>query len=81
LAGKGLVNAYATGKGRVTLRAKTHIEEMKGGRHRIVVYEIPYQVNKSSLLERIAELVRYGRIKDISDLRDESRPVRSVHCY
>jgi DNA gyrase subunit A len=69
---EGLVNAYATGKGRVTLRAKTHIEEMKGGRHRIVVYEIPYQVNKSSLLERIAELVRYGRIKDISDLRDES---------
>jgi DNA gyrase subunit A len=69
---EGLVNAYATGKGRVTIRAKTNIEEMKPGRFRIVVSEIPYQVNKSSLLERIAELVRYGRIKDISDLRDES---------
>jgi DNA gyrase subunit A len=69
---EGLVNAYATGKGRVTMRAQTQIEEMKGGRYRIVVTEIPYQVNKASLLERIADLVRDGRIKDISDLRDES---------
>jgi DNA gyrase subunit A len=69
---EGLVNAYATGKGRITMRAVAKIEEIKGNRHRIVVSEIPYQVNKSSLLERIAELVRDGRIKDIADLRDES---------
>jgi len=69
---EGLLNAYATGKGRITMRAVARIEEMKGGRHRIVVSEIPYQVNKSSLLERIADLVREGRLKDISDLRDES---------
>ncbi len=64
--------AYGTGKGRVIMRARTRIEEMAGGRHRILVTEIPYQLNKSTLLERIAELVREGRIPDISDLRDES---------
>ncbi len=69
---EGLVNAYATGKGRVIMRAIARIEEMKGNRHRIVVSEIPYQVNKASLLERIADLVRSDKIKDISDLRDES---------
>jgi len=69
---EGLTNAYATGKGRITMRAAAKIEEMKGNRHRIVVTEIPYQTNKSSLLERIAELVRDGKLKDISDLRDES---------
>ena len=69
---EGLINAYATGKGRITMRAVAKIEEMRGNRHKIVVSEIPYQVNKASLLERIADLVRYGRIKDISDLRDES---------
>jgi DNA gyrase subunit A len=69
---EGLMNAYATGKGRVTMRAIARIEEMKGNRHRIVVTEIPYQVNKSSLIERIAELARSDKLKDISDLRDES---------
>jgi DNA gyrase subunit A len=69
---EGLRNAYGTGKGRVIMRATAKIEEMKGSRHRIVVTEIPYQVNKSSLLERIADLVRDGKLKDISDLRDES---------
>jgi DNA gyrase subunit A len=69
---EGLLNAYATGKGRVTMRASANIEETKADRFRIVVTEIPFQVNKSSLLERIADLVRYGKIKDISDLRDES---------
>ena len=64
--------AYGTGKGRVIIRARTRIEEMAGGRHRILVTEIPYQLNKTTLLERIAELVREGRIPDISDLRDES---------
>ena len=69
---EGLINAYATGKGRITMRAVAKIEEMKGNRHRIVITEIPYQVNKSSLLERIADLVRVGKLKDIADLRDES---------
>ncbi len=64
--------AYGTGKGRLTMRAVTRIEEMGGGRFRIVVTEIPYQLNKTTLLERIAELVREGRISDINDLRDES---------
>ncbi len=71
---EGLINAYATGKGRITMRATAKIEDMKGkgNRYRIVFTDIPYQVNKSSLLERIAELVRFGKLKDISDLRDES---------
>ena len=69
---EGLINAYATGKGRITMRAVARIEEMRGNRHRIVVTEIPYQVNKAALLERIADLVRDGKLKDISDLRDES---------
>ncbi len=69
---EGLLNAYGTGKGRVTMRAVARIEEMKGNRHRIVVTEIPYQVNKASLLERIADLVRTDKLKDIADLRDES---------
>ncbi len=64
--------AYGTGKGRLIMRARTRIEEMSGGRHRILVTEIPYQLNKSTILERIAELVRDGRLSDISDLRDES---------
>ena len=64
--------AYGTGKGRLIMRARTRIEEMAGGRFRIVVTEIPYQLNKTTILERIAELVREGRITDISDLRDES---------
>jgi DNA gyrase subunit A len=67
-----IASAYGTGKGRIVMRARARIEEMSGGRHRIIVTEIPYQLNKSSLLERIAELVRDGRISDISDLRDES---------
>jgi DNA gyrase subunit A len=68
----GIKQAYSTGKGRIVMRALANIEEMSGSRHRIVVTEIPYQVNKSSLIERIAELVREGRLGDISDLRDES---------
>ena len=65
-------SAYAMGRGRVTVQAKTHIEEMSRSRHRIVVTELPYQVNKSRLIERIAALVRDGRIEGIADLRDES---------
>lgn len=69
---EGIRNAYATGKGLVVIRAKAHIEEMRGNRHRIVVSELPYQVNKARLIERIAELVRSKRLDAISDLRDES---------
>ncbi len=69
---EGIVQAYATGRGRIIMRAMTHIEEMRGNRHRIVVTEIPYMVNKSTLLERIAALVREGKLDSISDLRDES---------
>jgi DNA gyrase subunit A len=69
---EGIVQAYATGRGRIIMRAKAKIEEMDGGRHRIVVTEIPYQVNKTTLLERIAKLVRTDRLTSIFDLRDES---------
>jgi DNA gyrase subunit A len=64
--------AYTTGRGKLMVRGIAHIEEMKGGRHSIVITEIPYQVNKAGLVQRIAELVREGRMDSISDLRDES---------
>ena len=69
---EGIRQAYSTGRGRIVLRGLAHIEEMGSNRHRIVVTEIPFQVNKSSLIERIAELARSGKLDDISDLRDES---------
>ncbi len=69
---EGIRQAYSTGRGRIVLRGLTHIEDMSGGRQRIVITEIPFLLNKSSLIERIAELAREGRISDISDLRDES---------
>ncbi len=69
---EGIVHAYSTGKGRIVLRAQAHIEETTGGRHQIVITEIPYQVNKSTLIMRIAELVREDKLDQISDLRDES---------
>ncbi len=69
---EGIRQAYGSGKGRIVLRGKAHIEEMSGGRHRIVITEIPYQINKSGLLEHIADLARSGKIDAISDLRDES---------
>ena len=68
----GIESAYGTGKGRLVVRGVAHIEEGKSGRHEIIITEIPYQVNKASLIERIAELVREDRIDQISDLRDES---------
>ena len=64
--------AYATGRGRVTVRAKATIEASSGNRHRIIVTEIPYQVNKSRVIERIAQLVRDKKIEGISDIRDET---------
>jgi DNA gyrase subunit A len=67
----GIKEAYTTGKGRIIVRAKASIENYKG-RSRIVITEIPYQVNKASLIEKIAELVQERKIEDISDIRDES---------
>jgi DNA gyrase subunit A len=64
--------AYATGRGGVVCRAKTEIEETKSGMFRIIVSEVTYQTNKSTLLEKIAELVRDKKIEGIKDLRDES---------
>ncbi len=69
---QGIEAAYATGHGRLILRGVAHIEEIKGGRYQIVITEIPYQVNKAALIERIAELVREEKIDQIADLRDES---------
>ena len=68
----GSRNGLMTGRGSVIMRAKTNIETMKGGREAIIVTEVPYQVNKASMVEKIAELVREKRIDGISDLRDES---------
>jgi DNA gyrase subunit A len=69
---EGILQAYITGRGRIVLRGLAHIEEMGGNRHRIVITEIPFQLNKTSLIERIADLARSGKLDDISDLRDES---------
>lgn len=70
---EGIRQAYVTGRGRIILRGRAHIEEMdQAGRFRIVITEIPYQLKKTTLIERIASLVREDKIKSISDLRDES---------
>jgi len=69
---EGIESAYGTGRGRLVVRGLAHIEEGKSGRHNIVITEIPFQVNKSNLIQRIAELVRDDKIDQISDLRDES---------
>jgi DNA gyrase subunit A len=72
LGNDAIIQAYATGRGKLTVRAVANIEEMAGNRHRIVITEIPYQLNKTTLLERIATLVRTDKLDEISDLRDES---------
>ncbi|RMF04552.1 MAG: DNA gyrase subunit A, partial [Chloroflexi bacterium] len=64
--------AYAVGKGRVTVQAKVHIEEMSRNRHRLVITELPYQTNKANLTEKIADLARDGKLEGLADLRDES---------
>lgn len=69
---RGIREAYRTGKGIIYLRARTHYEESKPGRQSIIVTELPYQVNKARLLEKIAELVKEKRLEGISGLRDES---------
>ncbi len=63
---------YSTGRGRLIVRGQAHIEEAKNGRFNIIITEIPYQINKTTLIERIADLAREGRLDSISDLRDES---------
>ncbi|MDM8520571.1 DNA gyrase subunit A [Anaerolineales bacterium HSG6] len=67
-----LKSAYAVGKGRITVQAKVHIEEMSRNRNRLVITELPYQTNKASLVEKIANLARDEKIEGIADLRDES---------
>jgi DNA gyrase subunit A len=69
---EGIRQSYATGRGRIIVRGLAHIEETSGSRFRIVITEIPYQLNKTSLIEKIADLARSGKIDAISDLRDES---------
>ncbi len=69
---RGIREAYRTGKGKIYLRARTHYEEDKSNRQSIIVTELPYQVNKARLLEKIAELVKEKRLEGISGLRDES---------
>ncbi|HEY5902377.1 MAG TPA: DNA gyrase subunit A [Anaerolineales bacterium] len=69
---EAIEEAYGKGRGRVIIQARAHIEEMERGKSRIIVNELPYQVNKASLVERIAELVRDGQLEGLTDLRDES---------
>ena len=69
---ESILDAYRTGRGKVKVRARAYIEELAKGRQQIVVTEIPYQVNKAKLVERIAELVKDKKLEGISDLRDES---------
>ena len=69
---EGIRQAYSTGRGRIVMRGTATIEEVSGGRYVITITEIPYQLNKTTLIERIAELVREGRLDSISDMRDES---------
>ncbi len=69
---RGIREAYRGGKGKIYLRARTHYEESKSGRQSIIVTELPYQVNKARLLEKIAELVKQKRLEGITGLRDES---------
>jgi DNA gyrase subunit A len=68
----GIADAYTTGRGTITLRAKAHAEKMRGGREAIIITELPYQVNKATLIEKISELSREKRIEGLSEIRDES---------
>lgn len=68
----GITSAYATGRGTIRIKARTEIIEMANGKKQIIVKEIPYQINKTTLIERIAELAKEGKVEGITDLRDES---------
>ena len=78
---EGILQAYSTGRGRLTVRGLAHIEEQKSGRYNIIITEIPYQVNKTSLIERIAELVREGKLDQISRPARRIRPARDEHRH
>jgi len=69
---KGIVSAYKSGRGNVTIRARAHVEQVKGGKKNIVFTEIPYQLNRDTIIERIAQAVNAGRIKGVADVRNES---------
>ncbi len=69
---EGLAAAYGSGRGRITVQAKAHVEDMGRGKSRIIVTELPYQINKAALIERIADLARDGSLEGLADLRDES---------
>ncbi|MFO7524039.1 MAG: DNA gyrase subunit A [Ignavibacteriaceae bacterium] len=69
---EGVHSAYTTGRGKVVIRAKANVETLKNDRENIIITEIPYQVNKATLIEKIADLVRAGKITEISNIRDES---------
>lgn len=69
---EGLPAAYGTGRGRITVQARAHMEEMSRGRERIIITELPYMTNKATLIERIATLAREGDVEGLTDLRDES---------
>lgn len=69
---QGVRDAYLTGRGKIIVRAKANIETLKNNRENIIITELPYQVNKANLIEKIAELVKEGKITDISNIRDES---------
>jgi DNA gyrase subunit A len=69
---EGVKAAYKTGRGRIIVRAKANIESLKNNKENIIITELPYQVNKANLIEKIADLVRGGKISDISNIRDES---------
>src|SRR5205823_6577924 len=74
----GILQAYKTGRSKVIVRARHHIEELKRGKEQIVITEIPYQVNKAELVKKIADLVNDGKVEGISDIRDESDKEHAV---
>ena len=69
---EGVKEAYLTGRGRIIIRAKANVETLKNNRENIIITELPYQVNKANLIEKMAELVREGKLSDLSNIRDES---------
>ena len=69
---QGIIDTYTTGRGRIVMEGATEIEELRGGREQIIITELPFQVNKANLVEKMAQLVREKRIEGISDIRDES---------
>ena len=78
---EAIKQAYTTGKGKITVRAETEIEEMSNGKQKIIVTSLPYQVNKAKLIENIANLVKEKRIEGISELRDESDRENAVRIH